>query len=150
MLQGNVLRGNQLPNKPGMLRDNVLRGNGVSFQARNGKMWPPARESAAKHARNPLWQHSAQEWGIFSSAERKNVTACAGISGQTRPESSVATFCAGKGYLFTRQTGNCSRLRRNQLPNTPGTLCLKGTERTKKAPALLQVLVIQLSGPNWA
>ena len=73
----------------------------------------------------------------------------------------------GMGYLFRRGMQNCSRLRRNQRPNTPGMLsgnvlrgktapntpgtpCLKEKQRTKKAPALLQVLVIQLSGPNWA
>ena len=46
------LRVNGLPFPPGMLRSNVLRGNGVSFSARNGKMKPPAQESVAKPARN--------------------------------------------------------------------------------------------------
>ena len=32
------LRGKKVPNPPEMLRGNVLRGNGVSFSAQNGKM----------------------------------------------------------------------------------------------------------------
>ena len=81
-----------------------------------------ARESAAKSARIAPWQRSARECGIFSRLEWKNVAACAGKRCPICPKSSVATFCAGMGYLFPPGKENCSSLRGNPLPNPPGLL----------------------------
>ena len=62
------------------------------------------------------------EWGIIFGAERKNVAACAGNRPQTRPECSVAMFCAEMEYLFLRGKEKCSRLRGNPWPNPRGML----------------------------
>ena len=62
------LRRKTLPNPPGLLRDTLLRRNGVSFPARNGKLLPPAQELAALPARNAPRHPSAREWGIIYGA----------------------------------------------------------------------------------
>ena len=63
------LRGKTVPFPPGLLRSTFLRGNGVSFSAREGKCQPPAREYAAFYARIAKEYLSARKRGIFFSAE---------------------------------------------------------------------------------
>ena len=122
MLRDTLLRGN-LPFFPrGLLRGNVLRWNGVSFSARNGRLWARARENAPNPARTAPRHPSEREWGIFFCAEWEIVAAYAGKRSPTRPERSVATFCAGMRYLFLRRMGNCCRLRRKMPTNPPGLL----------------------------
>ena len=50
-----------MPNPTGMPEGTVLRGNGVSFWARNEEMQTPAREKGAKPARNAAGNGSARE-----------------------------------------------------------------------------------------
>ena len=106
-----------------------LRGNGVSFSAREGKCQPPARENAAFYARIATEYLSARERGIFFSAGREIPAACAGICRHLRPDCYGVSFCAGKGYLFQRGKGNTSRLRgKSPLfpPGLPRSTFLRG------------------------
>ena len=79
-----------------------------------------ARENGAQSARNARRQCSARERGSFFCAERKNVAACAGMGGSVRAECPVATFCAGKGYLFLRRKEKCGSLRGKMVLNPRG------------------------------
>ena len=47
-----------------LLRGTLLRRNGVSFPARNGKLLPPAQENAPKSARNAPRHPSAREKAV--------------------------------------------------------------------------------------
>ena len=55
----------------------ILRGKRVSISAREEEMLRPARENGDFSARIAGNAHSAREKGIFFSAGRGNVTACA-------------------------------------------------------------------------
>ena len=104
----------------------------ATLPARIAPWHPSAQENAPKFARIAPWHSSAQEWGIISGAEWEIVAACAGKRSLTRPERSVAPFCAGMGYHFRRGMKNCCRLRGKMPPNPPGMLC--GTVLRGKMP----------------
>ena len=67
------MRGKRVFFSPGLPGMDILRGIWVFFSAREGKMWPPAREKGAFSAWIAGDGHSARELGMFFCAGNRAV-----------------------------------------------------------------------------